>query len=222
MVKTLQYSSLSEQVYKYLRRQMNSGVLIPGSAINISEIAEQLGISKTPLRDALIHLECEGFVTILPRRGVVVNKLSLADVKHAYDSVGLVEAFVVKECVSRITPAHIKKLEEINNRMNEEIDASDFSNLFESNLKFHNTFLEASNNDMLKKFILPLKHRLYDFPRQNFIREWELRNGLEHSQVIECLRQGDGKGAAEVLQNVHWSFEVQNEYIRQFYQISED
>ncbi len=64
----LKFSSLSDQVYEYLRRQMNQGDLLPGSTINIAEIANQLGISKTPLRDALIHLELEGFVTIIPRR----------------------------------------------------------------------------------------------------------------------------------------------------------
>ena len=62
----LKFSSLNDQVYDYLRRQMNKGALIPGSTINIGEIAKQLGISKTPLRDALIHLELEGFVSILP------------------------------------------------------------------------------------------------------------------------------------------------------------
>ena len=110
MVGTLEYSSLSEHVYTHLRRQMNSGGLTPGSTINIGEIAEQLGISKTPLRDALIHLECEGFVTILPRRGVLVNELTISDVKHAYESIGLVESHIIKESYLRITTSHIRKL----------------------------------------------------------------------------------------------------------------
>ena len=217
MVGTLQYSSLSEHVYTHLRRQMNSGDLIPGSTINIGEIAEQLGISKTPLRDALIHLECEGFVTILPRRGVLVNKLSMKEVRHSYDTVGLIEGFIVKQCIDRITPAHIKKMEDLNEKMNADIEAGDFSNLFENNLEFHNTYIDVSNNEMLKKFILPIKHRLYDFPRQNYIREWELRNGEEHRQLIECLKLGDGVGAAGILQDVHWSYEVQKDFIHQFY-----
>lgn len=217
MVGTLQYSSLSEHVYAHLRRRMNSGDLTPGSTINIGEIAEQLGISKTPLRDALIHLECEGFVTILPRRGVLVNRLTMAEVRHSYDTVGLIEAFIIKECADRITSSHIEKMEQLNDKMNSEIELGDFTNLFESNLEFHNIYIDVSNNEMLKKFILPIKHRLYDFPRQNYIREWELRNGVEHSQVIECLKQGDGEGAARVLQDVHWSYEVQKEYIHQFY-----
>ena len=217
MVGTLEYSSLSELVYLHLRKQMNSGGLTPGSTINIGEIAEQLGISKTPLRDALIHLESEGFVTILPRKGVLVNELSIQDVKHAYDSVGLVESHIVSTCIDRFTPSHIEKLELLNQKMREEISSGDFSNLFESNLSFHNTYLDVSENSMLKRFILPIKHRLYDFPRHNFIAEWELRNCDEHDEVIRFLRQGDGVGAARILKNVHWSFSFQEPYILQFY-----
>ncbi|MBT8333174.1 MAG: GntR family transcriptional regulator [Deltaproteobacteria bacterium] len=214
----LKFSSLSEQVYEYLRKQMNHGALLPGSTINIGEIARQLGISKTPLRDALIHLELEGFVTILPRRGVRVNKLRLHDVRNAYDAVGLVEAFIVIDCIEKIKPSHIKKLEDLNEKMVSDIKSDNFSRLFKTNLQFHNVYLDVSDNELLKKFILPIKHRLYDFPRQNYIREWELRNCEEHKQFIAYLQHGNGEEAAKILQHVHWSYEYQKKYIYKFYE----
>ena len=125
----LKFSSLSDQVYSYLRRQMNHGDLLPGSTINIGKIASQLGISKTPLRDALIHLELEGFVTILPRRGVRVNQLQIEDVKNAYDAIGLVESFIILECIDKITSTHIKKLEVLNDKMIKDIEKNNFSKL---------------------------------------------------------------------------------------------
>lgn len=213
----LEFSSLSDQVYSYLRKQLNQGDLIPGSTIHIGDIAQQLGISKTPLRDALIHLEHEGFVEILPRKGVRVNKLDIHDVKNAYDAIGLIEAFIVKNCIDRIKPSHIRKLEELNERIISDIKRDDFSRLFSTNLQFHDVYLEISDNEPLKKFILPIKHRLYDFPRQNYIGEWELRNCEEHRQVIGCLKKGDGNGAARILQEVHWSFEFQKDFIYSFY-----
>ncbi len=217
MVGTLKYESLSDQVYLHLRRQMNNGGLTPGSTINIGEIAEQLGISKTPLRDALIHLECEGFVTILPRRGVLVNELTIEDVRNAYDAIGLAESHMIRENINNINSSHIKKLEVLNKKMSLEIRSGDFSNLFESNLEFHNTYLAVSANSMLKKFILPIKHRLYDFPRHNFIAEWELENCAEHARFISFLKKKDGERAARLLRDVHWSFETQENYIHQFY-----
>ncbi|PIE73207.1 MAG: GntR family transcriptional regulator [Deltaproteobacteria bacterium] len=217
MVDSLNYSSLGRQVYLYLRKQMNQGILTPGSSVNMGEIARNLGISKTPLRDALIHLECEGFVTILPRKGVLVNQLSLDDVRQAYETVGLIEAHIIQEVAEKISEEQIQLLCKINEKMNREILAGDFSNLFESNLNFHNTYLEISDNSLMKSFILPIKHRLYDFPKHNFIADWELRNGEDHEQLIECLRKRDGKGAARILKDVHWSFEKQKEFIYRFY-----
>ena len=215
----LKFSSLSDQVYEYLRRQMNQGDLLPGSTINIAEIANQLGISKTPLRDALIHLELEGFVTIIPRRGVRVNQLQLEDVKNAYDAIGLVESFIVKDCIDKITSSHIRKLKELNEKMISDIENDNFSRLFKTNLQFHNVYLDVSDNELLKKFILPIKHRLYDFPRQNYISEWEMRNSEEHKQFIEYLEQGNADGAATILKDIHWSFEFQKDFIYTFYEV---
>jgi len=65
--------SLREQVYDYLRIQMNEGRIRAGSFLNLNDISRELGMSRTPLRDALFQLESEGFITIFPRRGVVVN-----------------------------------------------------------------------------------------------------------------------------------------------------
>ena len=218
MNSALKFSSLSDQVYGYLRRQMNTGELIPGSTINIGEIAKQLGISKTPLRDALIHLELEGFVSILPRRGVQVNELTIADVKNAYDAIGLIESFIISTCIDRITPVHIQKLEELNMQMIEDIQVGDFSDLFEKNLEFHNVYIGVSDNEMLKKFIMPIKHRLYDFPRKNYIKEWELRNSEEHAQFIKLLKQGNASEAGSILKDKHWCFEAQKDFIYTFYQ----
>jgi len=216
----LQVPSLSEQVYVYLREEMVRGKLVPGSTINIGEIAKELGISKTPLRDALIHLELEGFVSILPRRGVVVNELSLSDVKKAYDSIGLIEAFIVEQGIDKITEAQIKKLEQLNNKMVRDINNNDFSTLFENNLEFHNVYIDISDNTPLKKFILPIKHRLYDFPRQNYLPDWELRNCEEHVQFINHLKEGNAQAAASVLKDKHWSFEYQQEFINTFYRFT--
>lgn len=217
MQATLKYSSLSEQVYKYLRQQMNHGEILPGSTINIGEIAAQLGISKTPLRDALIQLELEGFVTILPRRGVQVNILDIMDVKNAYNAIGLVEAFIVRECIDKIKPTHIKQLKSLNALMLADIKRDDFTNFFETNLQFHDIFVKLSENKLLRKFINPIKHRLYDFPRQNYISSWETRNCEEHEQLIVSLQQGDAQEAARILQDLHWSFTYQKDFINEFY-----
>ena len=77
MAGAIETRSLREQVYEYLKSEIQAGRLVPGSFINLNEISAQLGISKTPLRDAIIQMECEGFVSILPRRGVLLKRLQI-------------------------------------------------------------------------------------------------------------------------------------------------
>ncbi len=217
MIQKLNVTSLSKQVYDYLLEQMNSGVFLPGSTINVSKFSEQLGVSKTPLRDALIHLELEGFVTILPRRGVRVNVLTLRDVKNAYELIGSLEATVVLNCFDQIGKEHIAKLEELNAKMLEQIEADNFECYFKSNLAFHNVFMDLSDNNLIKKAILPVKQRLYEFPTNVYISEWEKGNCGEHQQFIDCLKKNDPEGAASVLKDIHWSYEVQKDFILQFH-----
>ncbi|WP_457553382.1 GntR family transcriptional regulator [Desulfobacula sp.] len=213
--------SLREQVYTYLRKQMSLGDLLPGSTLNIGKIAKQLGISKTPLRDALIHLEIEGFVTILPRRGVRVNVLELLDVKNAYYAIGMVEASVVLDSFDRIEQHHILKLEKLNAKMIQDVEKNNFQQLFNNNIEFHNVYLDISNNELIKNFILPIKQRLYDFPRQNYISRWEMRNCKEHALFINYLRQKNPVKASKVLKDKHWSFEYQKDFIKKFYNAKE-
>jgi len=222
MNQKLHVQSLSKQVYEYLREQMNKGGFLPGSTINIVKFAEQLGVSKTPLRDALIHLELEGFVTVLPRRGVKVNFLTIQDVKNAYGLIGALEASVIIQCFDLITEKHIRKLEELNAVMLEQIKTNNFECYFKSSFAFHNVYVDLSDNALIKKTILPVKQRLYEFPTKIYISAWEERNCLEHQQFIEFLKEKDKEGAASVLRDVHWSYKVQEDFIVKFYAMREE
>lgn len=221
-VNPFELRSLREQVYQYLRTEMLNGRIVPGEYIRLNEMSERLGISKTPLRDAIIQLECEGFVTILPRRGVLMNRLSLRDVKDAYDIVGALEASVLVDVCSRFTDERLDAMTAINGNMKEMIERDDFDDryaeFFGFNLVFHNHFLDMSDNRQVKKIVSPFKQRLYDFPRRRFIREWERQNCREHDELVELIRTGDGKTAADLLKNRHWSFSYCEDFIRQFYE----
>lgn len=215
----LNLQSLREQVYQYLRDEMHKGALLPGSTINLSEMSKSLGISKTPLRDAIIRLETEGFVTILPRRSVRVNGLTLQDVKNYYDIIGTLEAGVIAAVFDRLDSDRVSKMEGLNSEMIAAVDREDFDSYYDLNLDFHDVYLDLSDNMELRNMTSTFKKRLYDFPRRSYIKEWELRNCHEHQQFIDAVRQGDREGAAGVMRDVHWSFAVQEKYIRQFYSL---
>lgn len=213
----LNVTSLREQVYLYLREQMHTGNLLPGSTINPTELSEKLGISKTPLRDALIRLETEGFVKILPRRGVRVNAINVRDVKNYYDIIGALEASVILDVFDNIGPNHIMEMERLNGVQRDAVLTGDFTDYYQANLDFHEVYLKLTDNSFLRELILPMKQRLYDFPRRSYIIEWELTNLDEHEHFIQCIKNNDKMGAAKVMRDIHWSFKVQEKNIRKFY-----
>ena len=213
----LDVRSLREQVYDYLRSEMHHGRLLPGSFIKINEISEKLGISKTPLRDAIIQLECERFVTILPRRGVLVNKLSIQDVQNMLEIAGALESAVILSVFDKFRPAHITEMKRLNEEMIFAIHRKDFESYYELNVSFHDVFLNLSENTALKQTITPIKQRLYDFPRRTYIKEWELINCREHSQFIQHIEKGERTRAAGLMRDSHWSFKAYEKFIRQFY-----
>jgi DNA-binding GntR family transcriptional regulator len=218
IINMLNTKSLREQVYEYLRDQIQSQKLLPGATINPNEISKQLGISKTPLRDAIIQLEIEGFVTILPRRGVTVKKLTLQEIKDSYEIVGALEASVVLNEFDKITQSHISQMEKLNADQKAALEKKNYEKYYRLNLDFHNIFNSLSDNKTLMQLIMPFKQRLYDFPRRGYIREWEMNNCDEHNQFIELVKNKDRMGAANLMRDVHWSYAVQEKYILQFYE----
>lgn len=214
----LTLKTLREQVYDYLRDTLNRGELVPGATVDLAKLSAKLGVSKTPLRFALFQLENEGFVTILPRRGCVVNVLTLEEIRSLYQIIGSLESSVVLAESRRIGPAVIERLRHFNRLARAAVVEDDFDRYYARNLDFHDQYLELSPNERLKRTVKILKHRLYDFPRKDrFIKEWELRSCEEHEEFVRLLDAGKSKAAADYIRDVHWDFDVQRPYVEQYY-----
>lgn len=210
--------SLKEQVYEYLRDQINKHHLRPGSAINMDATSRKLGISKTPLRDALIQLESEGFVTIAARRGIFVNALTLEDIENYYQVIGALESSALMSACGRIAPADIEKMNKLNREMGAAVDRDNFNLFYKKNLDFHNCYIDLCQNRHLIRIVTTLKKRLYDFPRQEeWIKEWELSSIKEHQQIADLMARGKFQQAANYIHDVHWSFKVQEKFIMKYY-----
>jgi DNA-binding GntR family transcriptional regulator len=214
----LNIKSLKEQVYEYLREQMRTGAILPGSVIDMGETSAHLGVSKTPLRDALLQLEMEDFVSILPRRKVVVNVLTEGDIRNSYDIIGALESVALLKAFDRIRPADVAAMQALNDAMKAAIGANDFDAYYEKNLAFHDVFLGLCGNESLVKIVNTLKKRLYDFPRsKGFVREWEEASIGEHQGLIDLIREGRRQDAANHIRDVHWSFRVQERFVQRYY-----
>ncbi len=221
MESVLDLRSLRQQVYEYLQNEIQAGRLLPGAYIKLNEISTRLGVSKTPLRDAIIQMECEGFVSILPRRGVLLKRLTLDEIRDILQILGALESAVLRSVFDQITSHRIAKMEKLNRDMRRCIQEKSFedfdSQYYFLNIAFHDIFLELSDNTTMKPLIMNMKQRLYDFPRLAYIKEWEWANCDEHDRLIHFIRKGEKEAAAIFWQKTHWGFEAQETYIREFY-----
>ncbi|MBM3908289.1 MAG: GntR family transcriptional regulator [Gemmatimonadetes bacterium] len=210
--------SLREQVYDHLRAKMASGALQPGAFLDLNALAEQLGVSRTPLREALLNLESQGFVTVLPRRGFVINELTLEDIRSFYEIIGALEASALRTIGYTLGPEDFARMRALDLEMRDAVASRDFDRYYAANLAFHDTYLNRCDNTRLVALVRLLKQRLYDWPRrERMMQAWEAHSVVEHEEFLALLERGLIDAAADHLQHVHWSFTVQERYVRAYY-----
>lgn len=211
-------TTLRRQIYEILREDIREGLLQPGQAIKLDEIADRLGVSRTPLREALLQLELEGFVTIKPRSGVQVRALTETDIRHLYQMIGALESSVLATELPEISADQVAQMRKLNASMKQAVVGGDFDSYYAANLALHDSYLQLSHNADLIHQVTVMKQRLYDFtPRRDILRDWEESSTGEHAAIIEALTQGDLQEAARLIREVHWSFQVQEKFIRKYY-----
>jgi len=209
---------LREQVYACLKQKLNDGALKPGVFLDLNALGKDLGLSRTPLRDALLRLEAEGFVTIHARRGVVVNVLDINTIRNSYQILGSLEAAAIKEAAAIFSMGDAGRMLVLNDRMRQSLSRNDFEDYYEANLAFHDVYLSMSANTELRRMVKILKERLYDFPRlEGYLSQWELASIEEHAELARYMRNADYENAASYARDVHWSFEVQKPFIMDYY-----
>jgi DNA-binding GntR family transcriptional regulator len=210
--------SMKEQVYSYLFDQLGQSAQDPGTFLDLNQIAAKLGISRTPLRDALIQLEVEGYVEIVPRRGVRVKKLGLSEIEEIYQVIGSLEATALRAAAARFTTEDHQQLLEMTRQYREQIELNNFDTCLALNYKFHDFFLDQCENALLANLVRSQKRRLYDWPRHAILLlDWERKNLEEHEKIVSLIQDGDLQGASDWLKDMHWGFAENRRFIVPFY-----
>ncbi len=214
----IEVRSLREQVYEHLKRMMQEGLLSPGVFLDLGALAAELGISRTPLRDALLTLEADGFVQILSRRGVLIPVLTLGRIRDIYEIVGALEAAALTSAADQLDAEAIERMRDLNNEMKDALDPFDPTSFYRTNVEFHAVCLDNSPNQELVSMVRKHRERLYDFPpRDSLVADWAREETREHETLVDLLAAGNHAAAADFLRNVHWSFPVQEAFIRRCY-----
>ena len=196
-------SLLRSQVYEYLRNELKNGNLKPGMCVSINQIMKNLDLSRTPLRDALLQLQTEGFVTFLPQRGIRINELSQQDIEDMYEMLGALDSRVLLSVFPVVGASEIEKMKKLNQDMLENISDFNFSRYWDLNTAFHNTYLNLSFNVPILHQVNIIRQRLFEFGKKDWSRKMREMNYKEHQKMIELFENGNAVEAADYMRDVH-------------------
>lgn len=186
------YKPLRELVFDALREAIIGGVLRPGERLMECQLAEELGVSRTPVREAIRKLELEGFVVMIPRKGAYVAGISLKDIADVFEVRAALEALATALAAERITEEELEELERILVRKAEMIEQQEIELFIASDKKFHDILYQASRNQRLIQILTNLQDEVHRFRSVSLACPGRMRVALdEHRKVVEALADRD-------------------------------
>jgi DNA-binding GntR family transcriptional regulator len=197
----LENRTLREQVVDYLREEILANRLAPGTELGEVMLAQSLGISRGPLREALGQLAAEGLVTIVPRRGAVVKTLSQQEFLDSYEVREALESLAIKLAVPRLGNSDRAKLRRMCGEMERAAEAGNTERFFEINRDFHALLVRASGNKTLAQMHAHLVAQMGRLLKKSVeLRGGVLKSAAEHRAIVAAVDAGDAVLAARLLE----------------------
>ena len=196
----------ADRVYTHVKQGLLDRRYEGGTLLTEGELADEVGVSRTPVREALLRLEVEGLIKLYPKKGALVLPVSAQEIADVVETRQLVEEYAARKAVNA-PPALIARLEELLARQKEQVAAGDLAGAAATDRAFHAEIVRSGGNEILS--------RLYDQ-----LRDRQLRMGVavlhstpdrvaktltEHEEILRALRSGDAEAAVEVVhRHVNW------------------
>lgn len=198
-----EYLPLRDVVFQTLRKAILTGELKPGERLMEIHLASKLGVSRTPIREAIHKLELEGLVTILPRRGAMVSEISERGLKDVLEVRRDLDSFCAELASERITEEDKKRLVDANEAFNEAVKTKDATIMAKADVAFHDIIIEATGNERLVAMINNLAEQIFRY-RFEYIKDETKRDNIikEHKNLMDAIIKGD-KLAAREASRVH-------------------
>lgn len=190
------YTTVGDLAYSLLREAILRGVLEPGALLRQDALADALGMSRIPIRSALLQLESDGLVEIRPHRGAIVKIHTPAQVKEIYETRIVLESYALRKAIATMTPERLKRLDRLAARMDRVGRVEPGDAFINAEVAFYRELYGPSN-----RVIADLSERLRGDVGRYWIRPL-VGHGEEHShaRLMQCVREGDADGAAAWLE----------------------
>ena len=183
-----EYLPLRDVVFKTLRQAILKGELEPGERLMEIQLAERLGVSRTPIREAIRKLELEGLVLMIPRRGAEVAKISEKNLRDVLEVRRSLEELAIDLACQRIQEEELETLREAQKEFSAAVAAGDAMEIAQTDEKFHEIIYSGTGNQKLMQILSNLREQMYRY-RLEYIKDANKRQILlvEHEQILKAL-----------------------------------
>lgn len=190
-----------QDAYQRLISEIRAGTLRPGDRLLETELALRLGISRTPVREAIRRLEADGLVVHVPRVGAAVRRLDYSEINELYEMRAVLEATAARLAARAASDVELREMEAVNSEMQHEL--TDVESLYDLNRQFHRVVLDAARNRYLSHSMNALQKTLLILGPSTMEETERAQQAVaEHGEVIAALRARD-ENAAEAAMRRH-------------------
>ena len=188
-----EYLPLRDVVFNTLRKAILKGELKPGERLMEIALAERLGVSRTPVREAMRKLELEGLVVMIPRRGAQVANITEKDLNDVLENLS------IENACKKMTEEQLAELKKAAKVFEATMEDGNLVKLAEADVAFHEVIYQSSDNRRLNQVLNNLREQIYRY-RVEYLKEEETRKLLvkEHDEIYEAIRNRDVKTAQEI------------------------
>lgn len=199
-VKMNEYLPLRDVVFQTLRQAILKGELAPGERLMEIQLAERLGVSRTPIREAIRKLELEGLVLMIPRKGAEVAKISEKNLRDVLEVRRSLEELSIELACRRMEPEALAELEEKQEIFRKAVSNGNIVEIAETDEAFHDVIFRGTDNDRLEQLINNLREQMYRY-RMEYIKDEDTRQALvgEHDKIVKALRMKQVSEAKEAM-----------------------
>lgn len=191
---------LRDVVFNTLRQAILRGELQPGERLLEIHLANKLGVSRTPIREAIRKLELEGLVLMIPRKGAVVAEITEKSLRDVLEVRRALEELAVKLACEKIQDEEVKELKVAAKEFEKALGTGDVTVYAEADVKFHDIIYRTTDNQRLIQLLYNLREQMYRY-RVEYLKREEVHETLltEHQHIIEMIEKRDEKRAVEAV-----------------------
>jgi len=191
---------LAKLAIESLRNSILNGNLKAGEVYNEIKLAKELGISRTPVREALLELSVQGLVTFLPRRGIMVNYFTKRDLEEAFEFRKAIELAVMDKIIKHLDNLNLKNIEKAINAQQKAAENGDRMAFLAADRLFHTTFAKLAGNQRMVIALENLRDIIHLMGFEALARSGRMYEVLdEHRKVVELIRKGQGEEAKKAM-----------------------